>query len=83
MHLNIHGRNCTQKYYYFKGLGYTCQGRLGKLAFPRVNDDQKIDVDYQKSNSGRPHDAWIFGRLCYKILPIIPRPSTVLQYKYT
>ena len=34
--------------------------RLGKLACPRVNDDQKIDVDDQKLNSGRPHDYWIF-----------------------
>ena len=33
--------------------------RLGKLACPRVNDDQKIDVDDQKLNSGRPHDYWI------------------------
>ena len=30
--------------------------RLGKLACPRVNDDQKMDVDDQKLNSGRPHD---------------------------
>ena len=29
---------------------------IGKLACPRVNDDQKIDVDDQKLNSGRPHD---------------------------
>ena len=30
--------------------------RLGKLACPRVNDDQKIDVDDKKLNSGHPHD---------------------------
>ena len=30
--------------------------RLGKLACPRVNDDQKIDVGDQNLNSGRPHD---------------------------
>ena len=34
-------------------------GRLGKLACPRVNDDQKKDVDHQILNSGRPHDYWI------------------------
>ena len=34
--------------------------RVGKLACPRVNDDQKTVVDDQKLNSGRPHDYWIF-----------------------
>ena len=29
------------------------------MACPRVNGDQKIDVDDQKWNSGRPHDYWI------------------------
>ena len=37
--------------------------RLGKLACPRVNDDQKKDVDDQKLNSGRPHDYWNFLEL--------------------
>ena len=46
-------------------------GRLGKLACPRVNDDQEIDVDDQKLNSGRPHDYWILGNLFYKMLFII------------
>ena len=32
----------------------------GKLACPRVNEDQKIDVGDWKLNSGRPHDAQIF-----------------------
>ena len=31
--------------------------RLGKLACPRVNDDQKVDVGDQNSISGRPHEA--------------------------
>ena len=36
---------------------YVCMlHRLGKLACPRVNDDQKIAADYKKLNSGRPHD---------------------------
>ena len=30
-----------------------------KLACPCVNDEQKIVVDDQKLNSGRPHDYWI------------------------
>ena len=38
------------------------------MACPRVNDDQKIDVDDQKLSSGRPHDYWILERLFYKIL---------------
>ena len=46
--------------------------RLGKLACPRVNDDQKIDVDDQKWNSGRPHDYWILESLFYKTLLIFP-----------
>ena len=33
--------------------------RLGKLACPRVNDDQKMHVEDQKLNSGRPHEYWI------------------------
>ena len=41
--------------------------RLGKLACPRVNDDQKIHVDDQKWNSGRPHDYWILESLFYEI----------------
>ena len=44
--------------------------RLGKYACPRVNDDQKKDVDDQKLNSGRPHDYWILGCLFYKIFYI-------------
>ena len=48
----------------FKGLDDDY--RLGKLACPHVNDDQKIDVDDQKS--GRPHDYWSLGSLFYKIL---------------
>ena len=31
-------------------------GRLGKLACPRVSDDQKSGVDDQKLNPSRPHD---------------------------
>ena len=46
--------------------------RLGKLACPRVNDDQKIDVDDQKLNSGRPHDYWIFKSFLSIILLIFP-----------
>ena len=43
---------------------YCCNSdRLGKFACPRVNDDQKIDVDDQKLNSGGPHDYWIFLEL--------------------
>ena len=42
------------------------RARPGKLACPRVNDDQKIDVDDQKLNSGRPHDYWILENLFYK-----------------
>ena len=42
--------------------------RLGKLACPRVNDDQKIDVDDQKCNSGCPHDYWILESLFYEVL---------------
>ena len=45
-----------------------CHSRLGKLACPRVNDDQKIGVDDQKWNSGRPHDYWILESLFYEIL---------------
>ena len=45
--------------------------RLGKLACPRVNDDQKIDVDDQKLNSGSPHDYWILENLFCKMLLII------------
>ena len=30
--------------------------RLGKMACPHVNDDQKLAVDDKKLNSGRPHD---------------------------
>ena len=41
--------------------------RLGKLACPRVNDDQKINVGELKLNSGRPHDYWILESLFYKI----------------
>ena len=37
--------------------------RLGKLACPRVKDDQKSGVDDQKLNSSRPHDDWSFGEL--------------------
>ena len=40
--------------------------RLGKLACPRVNDNQKINVGDQKLNSGRPHDYWILENLFYK-----------------
>ena len=40
--------------------------RLGKLACPRVNDDQKINVGDQKLNSGRPHDYWILENFFYK-----------------
>ena len=40
---------------------------LGKLACPRVNDDQEIDVDDQKWNSGRPHHFWILETLFYEI----------------
>ena len=41
-----------------KSLRFMCHvhTRLGKLACPRVNDDQKIAVDDKKLNSGRPHD---------------------------
>ena len=46
------------------------QIRLGKVACPRVNDDQKIDVDDHKFNSGRPHDNWILENLFYDILLI-------------
>ena len=36
--------------------------RLGKLAFPRVNDKHKIAVDDKKLNSGRPpHEQIISG----------------------
>ena len=45
--------------------------RPGKLACPRVNVDQKIDVDDQKLNFGRPHDYWILENLFYKILFIL------------
>ena len=41
--------------------------RLGKLACPRVNNDQKINVGDQKLNSGRPHGYWILESLFYKI----------------
>ena len=37
--------------------------RLGKLACPRVNDDQKMNVGDQKLNSGRPRDYWILESL--------------------
>ena len=64
-------------------------GRLGKLACPRVNDDQKIDVDDQKYNSSRPRDYWILESLFYKILFISSKknlPSKwntlVDDYKY-
>ena len=40
------------------------------MACPRINDDQKIDVDDQKLNSGRPHDYWILENLFYDILLI-------------
>ena len=55
---------------------------------PRVNDDQKIDVDDQKLSSGRPHDYgyWILKRLFDKILYIFPisfTSYTALQKKYT
>ena len=42
---------------------FTIHIRIGKCACPRVNDDQKIDVDDQKMNSGRPHDYWILESL--------------------
>ena len=54
--------------------------RLGKLACPRVNDDQKIHVDDQKWNSCRPHDYWILKSLFYKILFIF---SITQQMEYT
>ena len=50
--------------------------RLGKLACPRVNDDQKSGVDDQKFNSSRPHDDWSFGRLRSKIMFNFPHFST-------
>ena len=49
-------------YIYMRG------NRLGNLACPRVNDDQKIYVGDQKFNSGRPHDYWTLESLFYKIL---------------
>ena len=42
--------------------------RLGKLACPRVNDDQKIGVDDQLLNSGPPHDDWILESLHFEIM---------------
>ena len=60
--------------------------RLGKLACPRINDDQKIHVDDQTLSSGRPHDFWILERLFYEILSFFPfflAGNTVLQKKYT
>ena len=59
--------------------------RLGKLAGPCVNDDQKLHVDYQNLNSGRPHDYWIWERLIYEILCFLffLTGYTVLQKKYT
>ena len=45
--------------------------RLGKLACPRVNDDQKIYVGDQKSNSGCPHDYWTLESLFYKTVFIL------------
>ena len=45
---------CTN--YKWQTLLYHLNSMLGKLACPRVNDDQKIGVDDQKLNSGRPHD---------------------------
>ena len=33
---------------------------LGKLACPRVNDDQKNCVGDQKLNFCSPHDNWMF-----------------------
>ena len=40
---------------------FLSQCRLGKLACPRVNDDQKIDVGAWKMSSCHPHDAQIFN----------------------
>ena len=42
------------------------------MACHHVNDDQKIDVDDQKPNSGRPHDYWILDRLPCKIVSDFP-----------
>ena len=41
--------------------------KLGKLACPLVNDDQKIDVGDQKCISGRPQDYWTLENLFSKI----------------
>ena len=60
-----------------------CVGRQGKLASPRVNDDQKIHVDGQKWNSGRPHDYWILESLFYKILFLFSFFSITQQMEYT
>ena len=60
------GSNLTPKVYLL--MTAIISFRLGKLACPRVNDDQKIHVDDHKLSSGRPHDYWILERLFYEIL---------------
>ena len=59
------------------------QCRLGKLACPLVNDDQKIDVGDQKWNSGCPHDYWILESLFYEISCFFFYCFTALQIEYT
>ena len=72
---NIMGYSCLLHEFVLSEMGNSTflklnGGRLGKLACPRVNDDQKIHVDDQKLNSGRPHDYCILESLFYKILLI-------------
>ena len=57
--------------------------RLGKLACPRVNDDQKINMGDQKLNSGSPHDYWILESLFYKISFIFFYIFTALEKECT
>ena len=42
------------------------------MACPRVDDDQKNDVDDHKLNSGRPHDCLSLDSSACKILSDIP-----------
>ena len=64
--------------------GQTINARLGKLACPRVNYDQKTDAGDQNLNSGCPHDAQIFKEGSCKntvYFPYFLKVSITIQMK--
>ena len=73
-----HFTTCENQTWRFKLLsqGYILCSGYKKLACPRVNDDQKKDVDDQKLNSGRPHDNQNFLELSLYYTVDFPHFST-------